>query len=91
MPTLQTRGFELDPKYLSYADFTQIFKIQGLYVDSSGILADLTLALPISCHFTIPRFFSELKTDPESNLQLGALNLSSIFATSQFEWAGLIF
>ena len=53
VPTLQTCGFELDPKYLSYADFTQIFKIQGLYVDFSWILADLTLALPISFHFTI--------------------------------------
>ena len=37
VPTLQTRGFELDPKYLSYGDFTQIFKIQGLYVDFSWI------------------------------------------------------
>ena len=36
--------------------------------------ADLTLALPISCHFTIHRFFSELKTDRESNLRLGALH-----------------
>ena len=32
VPTLQTHGFELDPKYLSYVDFTQIFKIQGLCI-----------------------------------------------------------
>jgi hypothetical protein len=35
VPPLQTHGFELDPKHLSYADFTQIFKIQGFYVDFS--------------------------------------------------------
>ena len=86
VPTLQTRGFELDPKYLSYADFTQIFKIQGLYVDFSWILADLTLALPISCHFTIHRFFSELKTDRESNLRLGALHALFCWQAPFTDW-----
>ena len=42
VPTLQTYGFELDPKHLSYADFTQIFKIYGFYMDFSWIFADLT-------------------------------------------------
>ena len=57
VPTLQTYGFELDPKHLSYADFTQIFKIYGFYVDFSWIFADLTLTLWISYHFKTHRVF----------------------------------
>ena len=43
---MQTRGFELNPKCLSYADFTQIFKIQAFHVDFFRFNSNFTDLMP---------------------------------------------